>query len=274
MKRHHKSDSLQSSQSSAEAVTPEDEKAASIAAALAKLKDPPSPQSIVGAVIKAGETEMPVQAHNEPQAVVLPQQTKPTSSSAEVHDTLQKPIDHDSIHKAQETPKPLLKKAAAVTEALKSELLKDGPLDPKDLLKLGEIIKQNEKAKEAEAPIKTETIAPTAPDPEATIAFQIAEKKRIEAAEAAAREAEKWHVTPAKIKERQLNKKQLYKLLGLWLGAIPTAFILYTLARLIAGENLRGLLGFIIMTPIYAIALYGLVGWIPLVLLYMRTRKV
>ena len=232
----------------------------------------PPPESIIGAVIKAGGAETSVQTPHEPQTA-SPHQTHAAPNTADAHEAPQKAGEHDIVEKAQEAAKPILKKAAVVTEALKDELLKDGPLDPKDLLKLGEIIKQKEQAKELESPIKTETIAPTAPDPEATIAFHIAEKKRVEETEAAAREAEKWHVTPAEIKEKHLDKRQLYKLLGLWLGAIPVAFIIYTVARLIAGTGLRGIVGFIVMTPVYVIGLYGLVGWIPVMLLYMRTRK-
>ncbi len=72
---------------------------------------------------------------------------------------------------------------------------------------------------------------------------QIAEKQRVADAEVAAAEAKKWHVEKADIHEAKLNKAKMYKLTAYWLGAIPAAFILYTLIRLTLGSHVRGMWG-------------------------------
>ena len=116
-------------------------------------------------------------------------------------------------------------------------------------------------------------IAPTNPDPEAAIATHIAQKKKAEEADAAAIEAEKWHVSQAKIHEKTLDTKGLYRLIALWLGAIPVAFILYKITQALGADKATGIGRYLYIAPIYLIAMYSLVGWIPVVLLYMRTRK-
>jgi hypothetical protein len=94
-----------------------------------------------------------------------------------------------------------------------------------------------------------------------------------EEAEAAAEEAGKWHVTPVAILEKKLDKKKFYKLLGLWLGALPVGFIMYSLVHLVARNGLHGFLGLVVMLPIYVIWLYGIIGWIPVMLEYLKTQK-
>lgn len=267
MARHHKADKSHTQDSAGAVPTPGDEQAAALAAALAKLKDPPPPQALVGSVVQAGGSVQPsAGAHHGSTPASAPAQR--SGSPTPTHQTHQTPPEHPHPEHV-----PVLEKAAAVTEALKTQLSQDGPLDPKDLLKLAAVLKQKQPPAPPEPAIKTETIVPTAPEPDATIAFQIAEKKRIAEAEAAAAEAEKWHVEQAKIHERKLDKPKMYKLAAYWLAAIPVAFILYWLARLIGGNHLRGIIGLVVMLPIYLLGIYGLVGWIPLMLEYLKTQK-
>lgn len=253
MKRHHSSDVPSSDTSARGAQTPEDEKAAHIAAALAKLKDPPHPSALIGQVVKAGE---------EPVRQYVTSPTEVTPASPVYTDSLESQITGSIPVRSQEQELPQPAEPAK----------KSGPLDPKELLRFGELLKQKQPPP-PEPTIKAEVFAPTNPDPEATIAFQIAEKKRLEEEAAAAIEAEKWHVNQAKIHEVKLDKQKMYKLVAFWLGAIPAAFIMYGLVRLIGGSHVRGLVGFLVMLPIYLLGMYGLFGWVPLMLEYLKTQK-
>jgi hypothetical protein len=259
MRRHPRADKAHTDSSAKQALNPEDEKAAQLAAALAKLKDPPAPAALIGSAVKAGESPHTAEQRAEPRTAT------PQDASKDAGDV-------DILEKTQQVAAPLLKKAAAITEAVKEQLTQDGPLEAKDLLKLGEVIKRKEQPA-PEPAIKTQTIAPTNPDPEAAIVTQIAEKQRVADAEVAAAEAKKWHVEKADIHEAKLNKAKMYKLTAYWLGAIPAAFILYALIRLTLGSHVRGVVGVIIMAPMYIMGLYGLFGWIPLMLEYLKTQK-
>ncbi len=249
MAQHHQDE--QPHESSPLGKSSADDEAARIAAALAKLKDPPKPEALVGSVVTAGSSPAKYLRSDQED-----QESSVDSSQAAVRKT---------------TEHTVVKKAVAVTKTLKTQLTKDGPLDAKDLLKLGEIMKQ--KSTPPEPVAKAETIAPTNPDPQAAIAFQIAEKKRAEEEATAAVEAEKWHVEQAKIQEATLNKPKLYRLAAYWLCAIPTAFLLYQVVQLVDEGGPRGFVGFLVMLPIYGIGFYGVVGWVPLVLEYLKVKR-
>jgi hypothetical protein len=212
--------------------TSKDQESDNLAAALARLKDPPKAEALIGSVVSAGQTAST--AHATPASQAAPPKTPQVNQ------------------KKKHSPK--------------------GKLSPTDIAALAKLVQRKEAATQSPEP-PSQLIAPTNPDADATIAAHVAEKQREADAVAAVQEAEKWHVEKAQIKEPVLGKHRLYILLGLWLAAVPLALVLYAVISFVASSALHGALGTLIMLPMYALGIYGLVGWIPLVLLYMKTQK-
>lgn len=262
----------------------EDAKTANLQAAFAKIKYPPPVVSMVGAVVHANgkvEGQHPTSSPPSPQnASPLPQTPVPAATTVAKTPAPEK----TSNETASAAPTPVQAKLIPAAEnpvALASQTAStptpipkthEGPLSKKELTALGDFLKQKKKTPTPNT-AATPVIAPTDPDPEAAIATHIAQKKKAEEAEAAALEAEKWHVSQAKIHEKTLDSKELYRLIALWLGAIPVAFILYKITQALGADKATGVGRYLYIAPIYLIAMYSLVGWIPVVLLYMRTRK-
>lgn len=260
----------------------EDAKTANLQAAFAKIKYPPPVVSMVGAVVHADgkvEGQHPISSPASPQsASPIPQTPVPAATTVAKTPAPENP----SSETVPAAPTPVQAKVApeaenpvtlapqtASTPTLKTH---EGPLSKKELTALGDFLKQKKKTSTPKT-AATPVIAPTDPDPEAAIATHIAQKKKAEEADAAAIEAEKWHVSQAKIHEKTLDSKELYRLIALWLGAIPVAFILYKITQALGADKATGIGRYLYIAPIYLIAMYSLVGWIPVVLLYMRTRK-
>lgn len=262
----------------------EDAKTANLQAAFAKIKYPTPVVSMVGAVVHADgkvEGRHPISAPASPQnALPIPQTPVPAATtvaktpapektSNETASAAPTPVQAKLIPEAENPVALSTQTASTPTPTPKTH---EGPLSKKELSALGDFLKQKKKAptpKTAATPV----ITPTNPDPEAAIATHIAQKKKAEEAEAAAIEAEKWHVSQAKIHEKTLDSKELYRLIALWLAAIPVAFILYKITQALGADKATGIGRYLYIAPIYLIAMYSLVGWIPVVLLYMRTRK-
>lgn len=262
----------------------EDAKTANLQAAFAKIKYPPPVVSMVGAVVHADgkvEGQRPISPPASPQnASPIPQTLVPAATtvaktsvpekpSNETASAATTPVQAKPAHEAQSPVAPAPQTTSTSTPTPKTH---EGPLSKKELTALGDFLKQQKKAPLPKTQV-TPVIAPTNPDPEAAIASHIAQKKKAEEAEAAALEAEKWHVSQAKIHEKTVDSKELYRLIALWLGAIPVAFILYKITQALGADKATGIGRYLYIAPIYLIAMYSLVGWIPVVLLYMRTRK-
>lgn len=129
------------------------------------------------------------------------------------------------------------------------------------------ILKRNEKPPQPNTP-PAETIQPTHIDPDAAIPAAIAEIEKEKAAQAAAEQAKKFEVTPAQFVETQIDRRHVYILAGAWLGAVPLAIIVYVLTRSVK----PGFINDLITLIEYALGLYGLLGWVPLMVLYMKRR--
>lgn len=256
----------------------EDEKTVHLQAALSKIKDPMPAVSMVGAVVHAdGKVEglRPVAQDASHKAAPVRQASAPGAASAPLATTQSKPVAEPGSVTPISVPSQPVTTAAQPEAALPVEPAKEssnGPLDWKELTALGDFLKQQKK-EPAQSVAAAPVIAPTNPDPEAAIPTHIAHKKKTEEAEAAAAEAKKWHVTKAKIHEKTIDHKRMYRLIGLWIGAIPVAFLLYLLAQALGADKITGIGRYIFIVPIYLIAAYSLVGWIPVMLLYMGSRK-
>lgn len=262
----------------------EDAKTANLQAAFAKIKYPPPVVSMVGAVVHADgkvEGQRPISPPASPQnASPIPQTLVPAATTVAKTSVPEKPSNETVLAaptpaQAKVTPEvenPVALSTQAASTPTPTPKTHEGPLSKKELSALGEFLKQKKKAPTPNT-AATPVIAPTNPDPEAAIATHIAQKKKAEEADAAAIEAEKWHVSQAKIHEKTLDSKELYRLVALWLGAIPVAFILYKITQALGADKATGIGRYLYIAPIYLIAMYSLVGWIPVVLLYMRTRK-
>ncbi|QQS69576.1 hypothetical protein IPP75_00280 [Candidatus Saccharibacteria bacterium] len=207
----------------------EDAKTANLQAAFAKIKYPPPVVSMVGAVVHADgkvEGRHPISSPASPQnASPIPQTPVPAATTVAKtpapenppNETVPTPPTPAQVKVAPEAENPVA--LATQTASAPTSKTHEGPLSKKELTALGEFLKQKKKAP-APKTVATPVIAPTNPDPEAAIASHIAQKKKAEEADAAAIEAEKWHVSQAKINEKTLDSKELYRLIALWLAAI------------------------------------------------------
>ena len=108
-------------------------------------------------------------------------------------------------------------------------------------------------------------VTPTNPEPDALIAEHIAEKERA----ATERRSENASFPQATFAQQKIDRRRLYQLGAIWLCAVPLASGLYGLLHLLLGERISEPLGNTLMVAVYVCGLYGLVGWIPLVLLYI-----
>lgn len=120
--------------------------------------------------------------------------------------------------------------------------------------------------------LASETIAPTNPDPESALLVAAAEKERARVEAEAAANEKKFDVTPAHFQEHQFNRRPFIVLACLWLAAVPVAMILYAVAYGEDGAS-SAVIGRLTTLITYILGAYGLLGWIPLVLLYMRRRN-
>lgn len=252
-----------------------DEKELHLEAAFAKIKYPPPVETLVGTVIQAGSTAM---SKPTPTASSMNTESEKSAQSAQQNKPVAQnptmPSEHaittpQTSHAASSVqPSEVASQRSAATEPT-------GPLSPGELHALGTFLKQKqqEKPPEASKSAKENTITPTNPDPEATIALQVAEKKKAEVALAAEEEEKKWHVTQANIIDHQVDTKKIYVGIAYWLGSLLAAVVLYFLSQTFRIDDANNLVQILIMTPIYLLALYGVAGWIPVMLLYMRNRK-
>ena len=112
-------------------------------------------------------------------------------------------------------------------------------------------------------------IIPTNPEADAAIPAAAAERElERAAAEAAAREKQ-FDVVPATFVETPLNRRLIYTLIAAWLGAVPVALIIYALTS----AKVSGVLGALISAVEYLLAIYSLLGWVPLMVLYIKRRN-
>lgn len=147
----------------------------------------------------------------------------------------------------------------------------DGEFSPAELSAYASLIKKKPSVPQPLA-VSAEVIMPTNPDDDAIVAAQVAEMKREADAKHAATEADKWNVDKANIAEPKLDKRQLYVLGVLWIGAVPCALIVYELLNTRTSDAVGGG-GTFVMIIVYLLGFYGLVGWVPLVLRYIKMRK-
>ena len=227
---------------------PQNDKADRITAALAKIQDPPAAAVLPGAVVKAGMTTMPSQRPAMP-----PPQPEP----------------------AEDVARPL---AASPGEPTASETKTETPSSHAKFPQLSSFnASELKKLRRSTTPEKdvAQVYAPTNPEADATIALHAAEQKKQAAAVAAAAAKNASRVPHDELFSPQMvsQKKRFILLAAGWLAAVPVAFGVYTIVRTVTHDQLRGFAGLLAMTPVYLLGLYGLVGWIPLVLLYIKTQR-
>lgn len=219
------------------------DKAAQIEAALAKLHDPPRAESLIGTVISAGQ----------------PQRQPPVEIQTGIpvggHAQLPKQSAGQDLSSVQHTKAP------------------KGPLNAADLRKLGKLLPSAKTSKTTQPSSASFVIAPTAPEPDAPIPAAAAEVAREAEAARLAEEARHVKAAPAQFDELHLDMHRMYVYGGLWLAAIPVAMIVYVLSGVIPGGRSPGIVDFICLALEYVLGIYGLVGWVPLVLLYRKRRR-
>lgn len=217
-----------------------------INAALAKLKDPPRAGSLVGTVVNAGQQPSPASD------VVV----RVSEDTTLVHAAIAQPTPH----------RPPLLASSPATSVTK------GPLAGADLKQLSRLLYSTKPAN-LDGVQSAHVIAPTAPDADAAIPKAAAEVAYEE--QLARQEEESKHIkaAPAAFVEPSIKMRPLYMYGGLWLSAIPVALILYMLSGVIPGGRSPGIVDFVFMVVEYALGLYGLVGWVPLVLLYRKSVR-
>ncbi|QQS19693.1 hypothetical protein IPL85_05510 [Candidatus Saccharibacteria bacterium] len=254
-----------------------DEKTASLEAALAKIQYPPPAETMVGAVIQANSNQVANTAQVAAQPALSelkPQELAPEAKQSDPLPAHKPKSVSPAPHANLPVPPPVRTQVQSNDPVQPAKTNHLGPLDSKELLALGTFLKtKKQKTVVQQSPIKTDTIAPTNPDPYATISTHIADKKKAEQARAAEEDENKWHVTKAKIHEPTLDIKKVYRYSAYWGGSMVLAAISYTATRIFGVDDLHSLLQAIIMLPIYLLGLYGVAGWIPVVLLYIRNRK-
>ncbi|PID30953.1 hypothetical protein CSA80_00555 [Candidatus Saccharibacteria bacterium] len=265
--RYHKPTAPATSASGSKPASAKDESESHLEAALAKIQSPPPMSSMVGAVIHAdgsveGGRSPSTSPASPPPPPATQQKTAPSRSVAPAK----------AAAKAAPPPEPALPKRSSSVPAAHAQKIKHhGPLDKKELLALGDFLKQQKRA-DSTPSLATPIIAPTAPDPDAAIPALIAEQKKTLEAKAAEEDAKKWHVTKVDIHDRTINMKKMYRYGAVWIGAVPLAVVMYYSAQAL-GDSLQGTARQLFFVAIYVIAGYVLVGWIPLVLEYLKAQK-
>lgn len=126
----------------------------------------------------------------------------------------------------------------------------------------------------------TTVFTPTEADPDATIAAAVEEARQREMAAQAA-EAEELSKAANRYSEANaarkvqnpfrviLRSKKLSMYAAVWLCAVPLAFGLYGLEEHVSSNAMATGL----MVLVYIIGAYGMLGWIPLMVFYMREDK-
>lgn len=123
------------------------------------------------------------------------------------------------------------------------------------------------------------TVAPTQIEKDATIAAAAEalrkEREAQAAAEAAKREieAKRYHASDNPLHVIAGSKKKYVIALAMWLAAVPLAIILYSLVSVIFKYNVPLAVNVSVTIILYPLGIYGLLGWIPLVVFYMREHN-
>lgn len=268
-----------SSQASDAVTVKNDEKSAQLEAALAKIKYPTPLEKIVGTVVQSGG-----QAKQEPSSAKASLESSVSKTAAisaldaskdSKSEPAQAPPEESGASGSQPSlPTPQTEVTHTVPGTDPTTEPK-GPLSTKELHALGKFLKQKQQKQDTHTgqQFVAPTIAPTNPDPDATIAQHISEKQKAQEKLAAEEEAKKWHVTQARIVEQKLDTKKVKEMITYWLGSLALSIVLYVLAHAFHADSAGGFVQVLVMVPIYLLALYGVAGWIPLMLLYMRNRK-
>ncbi|MCA9326981.1 hypothetical protein KDA14_00450 [Candidatus Saccharibacteria bacterium] len=206
--------------------------------------------------LKAFETKS-----NPSQGVVSPEGGAQTTEPSHAKPDTAHSVTHEpNTHPKSETPS-----EPPADKATEREFILSHANEALDVLK-------RKKPKAPANEVTAETIAPTNPDPESAIMVAAAERERERAEAEAAAKAKKFDVTPVQFQERKLNRRLFVVLACLWLAAVPAAMILYGVAYSEDGVS-SAVVGRLVTLITFMLGTYGLLGWIPLMVLYMRRRN-
>ncbi len=216
----------------------------------------------------------------KPQSHAIETQRAPTKEEAAAEK--QKRID-DALEHYASAQQP----AGTVITASRGDKSESARLQPEEAVLTAELHKAHKRAAREKPKrtwrdrnqLATEVFAPTEADPNAPISAAAEEARQRETAAQVA-EAEELSkaanrystVTSHKVQNpfrMMVRSKRLLVSALVWLCAMPLAFGLYSLEERMPG----GIAATILLAVVYIIGAYGMLGWIPLMVFYIREDK-